>query len=77
MKFSEKIEVNNYDVDMRGVMRPTALMAKLEEFWATIKRFMIVIAIIVVLILVITVVGNFTGIMSNVSNIFKNNRKNE
>lgn len=54
-----------------------ALMAKLEEFWATIKRFMTVIAIIVVVILVITVVGNFTGILSNVSNIFKNNRKNE
>ena len=31
MKFSEKIEVNNYDVDMHGIMRPTQLMAKLEE----------------------------------------------
>ena len=31
MKFSEKIEINSYDVDMHGIMRPTALMARLEE----------------------------------------------
>lgn len=31
MKFSERIEINNYDVDMHGIMRPTQLMAKLEE----------------------------------------------
>ncbi len=31
MKFSEKIEINNYDVDMHGIMRPTQLLAKLEE----------------------------------------------
>ena len=31
MKYSEKIEINNYDVDMHGVLRPTQLIAKLEE----------------------------------------------
>ncbi len=31
MKYSEKIEINNYDVDMHGVVRPTQLLAKLEE----------------------------------------------
>lgn len=31
MRYSEKIEINNYDVDMRGIMRPTQLIAKLEE----------------------------------------------
>lgn len=31
MKFSEKVEINNYDVDMHGIMRPTQLIAKLEE----------------------------------------------
>ena len=31
MKYTEKIEINNYDVDMHGVARPTQLLAKLEE----------------------------------------------
>ncbi|MBQ4556621.1 MAG: hypothetical protein IJA60_03115 [Clostridia bacterium] len=31
MKFTEKVEINNYDVDMHGIMRPTQLIAKLEE----------------------------------------------
>ena len=31
MKYSEKIEINSYDVDMHGIMRPTQLLAKLEE----------------------------------------------
>lgn len=31
MKYSEKIEINNYDVDMHGIIRPTELLAKLEE----------------------------------------------
>ncbi|MBQ4151129.1 MAG: hypothetical protein IJC81_04940 [Clostridia bacterium] len=31
MKYTEKIEINNYDVDMHGIARPTALLAKLEE----------------------------------------------
>ena len=31
MKYTEKIEINNYDVDMHGIMRPTSLIAKLEE----------------------------------------------
>ena len=53
------------------------LKQELEKMWATIKRFMTVIAVIVVVILVVTVVGHFTGFLSNVSNIFKNNRKNE
>lgn len=37
-----------------------ALMAKLEEFWAAIKRFMVIIAVVVVVVLVITVIGHFT-----------------
>ena len=53
------------------------LMVKLEGFWASIKRFVTVIAIIGVAILVITIIGHFTGILSNISNIFKKNRKNE
>ena len=53
------------------------LMAKLEGFWASMKRFVTVIAIIGVAILVITIIGHFTGFLSNVSNIFKNSRKNE
>ena len=32
MKYTEKIEINNYDVDMHGIARPTALLAKLEEY---------------------------------------------
>lgn len=31
MIFSERIEINNYDVDMHGIVRPTSLLAKLEE----------------------------------------------
>ena len=31
MKFTETVQIYNYDVDMRGVLRPTALLAKLEE----------------------------------------------
>lgn len=31
MKYSEKIEINNYDVDMHGIVRPTQLLALLEE----------------------------------------------
>ncbi|MBQ8837365.1 MAG: hypothetical protein IJ002_07675 [Clostridia bacterium] len=31
MKFTEKVQIFNYDVDMHGNLRPTALLAKLEE----------------------------------------------
>jgi len=31
MKYTEKIEINSYDVDMHGIARPTQLLAKLEE----------------------------------------------
>ena len=31
MKYTEKVEINNYDVDMNGAVRPTSLLAKLEE----------------------------------------------
>ncbi len=31
MKYTEKIEINNYDVDMHGIARPTQVLAKLEE----------------------------------------------
>ena len=31
MKFTETVQIYNYDVDMRGALRPTALLAKLEE----------------------------------------------
>ncbi len=34
MKFLENIEINNYDVDMHGIMRPTNIVAKLEEIGA-------------------------------------------
>ncbi len=34
MKYSEKVTVDSYDVDMHGVMRPTQLVAKLEEIGA-------------------------------------------
>lgn len=31
MKFTETIKIDNYDVDMHSVLRPTSLLAKLEE----------------------------------------------
>ena len=31
MKFTETIRIDNYDVDMHGIARPTSLLAKLEE----------------------------------------------
>ena len=31
MRFTETTKIYNYDVDMRGVLRPTVLLAKLEE----------------------------------------------
>ncbi len=51
------------------------LMKELDKMWATVKRFMTAIAIIVVVILVVTVVGHFTGLISNIKNIFKNSQK--